>query len=66
MKIGRDPAPCSNAAQKKIVKKEKIEKAIILSLTIGEYLGILNIKRSTKLKNAIRAKNNESDKEKIV
>ena len=64
--IGRDPAPCSNAAQKKIVKNEKIEKAIILSLTIGEYLGILNTKRRAKLKNAVKAKNNESDLDKIV
>ena len=58
--IGSEPAPCSKAAQKKTVKNENIVKAIILSLTITVYLGIRIINSTTKLINAIKAKNKES------
>ena len=56
---GKDPAPCSNAAQKKTVKRQKIVKTIILSLTIGVYLGILTINNVINEIKATRAKNNE-------
>ena len=50
---GKEPAPCSNAAQKKTVKTQKIVNTTILSLTIGSYLGILN---NSKTINDINAK----------
>ena len=56
---GSEPAPCSNAAQKKTVKMQNIVKTIILSLTIGVYLGILTNNNAINVINAIRAKNKE-------
>ena len=59
--MGNDPAACSKAAQKKIVNKQKIVKAIILSRSILVYLGILTINKIIKVMAATSAKNNESD-----
>ena len=56
---GKEPAPCSKAAQKKTVKRQKIVKTIILSRTIGVYLGILTINNVINEIKATRAKNNE-------
>ena len=59
--MGNEPAACSKAAQKKIVNKQKIVKAIILSRSILVYLGILTINKIIKVMAATSAKNNESD-----
>ena len=56
---GKEPAPCSNAAQKKTVKRQNIVKTIILSRTIVVYLGILTSNNVINEINATRAKNNE-------
>ena len=58
-RVNEVPA-CSNAAQKKTVKRQKIAKAIILSRTIFTYLGILIISKAKKVITAKSAKNNES------
>ena len=59
--MGNEPAACSKAAQKKMVNKQKIVKAIILSRSILVYLGILTINKIIKVMAATSAKNNESD-----
>ena len=59
--MGNEPAAYSKAAQKKMVNKQKIVKAIILSRSIFVYLGILTINKIIKVMAAISAKNNESD-----
>ena len=56
---GKEPAPCSNAAQKKTVNKQNIVKTTILSRIIGVYLRILKINKEIKLINAINANINE-------
>ena len=56
---GKEPAPCSNAAQKKTVKMQNIVNTIIRSRTIGVYLGIRTSNKAIKATNAISAKNNE-------
>ena len=59
--MGNEPAACSKAAQKKMVNKQKIVKAIILSRSILVYLGILTINKIINVMAATSAKNNESD-----
>ena len=57
---GKDPAPCSKAAQKKTVKTQNIVNTIILSLTIGVYLGILINNNNINAIKARRAKKNDN------
>ena len=63
--IGSEPAACSKAAQKNTVNRQNMANAIIRSLSIFTYLGILMINNKMKAMAANKAKNNESGIPKI-